>query len=220
MRSTLQTSSRTFITDPDHWLGQSDYFDRLFSGKFGGDDQGDRTYFIEADAAIFEHILRFLRTGVLPVFYNHATGHDFALYHSVFLEAEYFQITRLCRWIKEKTYLSAVYVTIRAWEPKSAPSPDRMQYEADDVLWSTSTANELTVTPLVQRRSVFYCPTGHHGQSDARLCRSCIDGAVNRSSSIGGGWRAEDRIVFGVVRREVGFDHELCKNAFTSDWET
>jgi hypothetical protein len=73
MHVVVETSQRNFVTDPDGWLL---YFNDLFSGKWG-DKQEDSSYFIETDANLFEHILRYLRTGVLPVFYDRLAGHDF-----------------------------------------------------------------------------------------------------------------------------------------------
>jgi hypothetical protein len=99
MHITIKTLQRDFITDPDGWLGRSAYFDSLFSGKWGGDQQEDGSYFIETDADIFQHILRYLRTGVLPVFYDRSTGHNDSLYKSLLEEAKYFAIARLEKWL-------------------------------------------------------------------------------------------------------------------------
>ncbi|KAH8585994.1 hypothetical protein B0O99DRAFT_459627, partial [Bisporella sp. PMI_857] len=100
---------RNFVTDPESWLGHSIYFEKLFSGKWG-DKQEDGSYFIETDAQIFKHILRYLRTGVLPVFYDRANGHDFALYQALLGEAKYFIIERLEKWLCERKYLQVVEI--------------------------------------------------------------------------------------------------------------
>ena len=101
MYTTIKTLQRNFITDPETWLGQSIYFKKLFSGQWG-DQQEDGSYFIETDADIFEYILRYLRTGVLPVFCDSRKGHDFALYQALLEEAEYFVIERLEKWLKSE----------------------------------------------------------------------------------------------------------------------
>lgn len=54
---------------------------KLFSGE-RNDKQEDGFYFIDTDASIFEHIFRYLRTGVLFIFYDTRVGHDFLLYQS------------------------------------------------------------------------------------------------------------------------------------------
>lgn len=82
MHTTIRTPQRSFITDPQKWVGKSAYFEDLFSGK-GNDKQLDGSYFVESDDHIFEHILRYLRTGILPVFYDKTTGHDFQLYQAL-----------------------------------------------------------------------------------------------------------------------------------------
>ncbi|KAF2475938.1 uncharacterized protein BDR25DRAFT_161301, partial [Lindgomyces ingoldianus] len=105
----IKTSQRNFVTDPDGWLGQSLYFNNLFSGKWG-DKQEDSSYFIETDANLFEHILRYLRTGVLPVFYDRLAGHDFPLYQALLGESKYFAIGRLEKWLCERKYLEAVKI--------------------------------------------------------------------------------------------------------------
>ncbi|PVH91437.1 hypothetical protein DM02DRAFT_472026, partial [Periconia macrospinosa] len=106
---TIKTSQRSFVTDPERWLGQSEYFKNLFSGDWG-DKQDDGSYFIETDAHIFEHVLRYLRTGVLPIFYDNSAGHNFPLYQALLNEAMYFAIKRLQRWLRERKYLDAVKI--------------------------------------------------------------------------------------------------------------
>jgi hypothetical protein len=115
MYVTIKTSQRTFITDPEGWLGKSLWFNNLFSGKWG-DKQEDGSYFIEIDANIFEHILWYLRTGVLPVFYDRLVGHDFPLYQALLEESKYFAIDRLQKWLCERKYLDAVKIHYMATE--------------------------------------------------------------------------------------------------------
>ncbi|KAG9250636.1 uncharacterized protein F5Z01DRAFT_609729, partial [Emericellopsis atlantica] len=106
---TINTSQRTFVTDFEGWQGRSLYFDRLFSGKWD-DKKEDGSYFIETDANIFEHVLRYLRTGVLPVFYDSTAGHNFPLYQALLEESKYFAIDRLEKWLRERKYLEAVKI--------------------------------------------------------------------------------------------------------------
>ncbi|OAF98533.1 uncharacterized protein CC84DRAFT_1106131 [Paraphaeosphaeria sporulosa] len=56
MHITIKTPQRLFTTDPENWLGESEYFRKLFSGKWS-DKQEDGSYFIGSDAYVFEHIL-------------------------------------------------------------------------------------------------------------------------------------------------------------------
>ena len=116
MLVTIKTLQRTFVTDPEGWQGQSLYFNCLFSGEWG-DKQEDGSYFIESDANIFEYILRYLRTGVLPVFYDRMAGHNFPLYQALLEESKYFAIGRLERWLCERKYPEAVKIEymVKTW---------------------------------------------------------------------------------------------------------
>jgi hypothetical protein len=118
MYTTIKTSQSSFVTDPKGWLDQSPYFENLFSAEWG-DKQGDGSYFIEADAHIFEHVLRYLRTRVLPVFYNMEANHDFPLYQVLLEELNYFVIDRLQRWLREQKYLEAVTIRYLATETQA-----------------------------------------------------------------------------------------------------
>ncbi|KAF4628219.1 hypothetical protein G7Y89_g9933 [Cudoniella acicularis] len=60
------------------------------------------SYFIDADPELFEHILRYLRRGVLPIFYDRVKGHNYSLYLALLGKAKYFQILRLENWLKRK----------------------------------------------------------------------------------------------------------------------
>jgi hypothetical protein len=111
MYVTIKTSDRSFMTDPERWLGQSSYFNNLFSGKWV-DKQEDGSYFIKTDAHVFEHILRYLRTGVLPIFYDKVAGHDFPLYEALLDESTYFAIDRPEKWVSEANTQTLLKSTI------------------------------------------------------------------------------------------------------------
>ncbi|EPE33311.1 POZ [Glarea lozoyensis ATCC 20868] len=226
MYTTIKTVQRNFVTDPDRWSGQSLYFNSLFSGKWG-DKQEDGSYFVETDAHIFEHILRYLRTRVLPVFYDREKGHDFALYQAVLEEAKYFQIDRLVKWIGERKYLEAVQVNIlatesqdrRTYKKHTRSDLDRRTFMVEDryVEMTTSGNMETTMIPMAHRRSVFYCPNGKHGKSTKENCSGCTKQASDGKVNVNGGWRGEDQMSWCIVRKEVVFDHDLCVNAYSDD---
>ena len=226
MYTTIKTSQRNFITDPERWLGQSIYFKSLFSGKWG-DEQEDGSYFIETDAHIFEHILRYLRTGVLPVFYDSAKGHDFALYQALLEEAKYFIIERLERWLCERKYLKVVEIRYLATETQdrgcsrkqTTSDPEGHTFMVEDrfVEITTSGNMETTMVPMVQQQNFFYCPNGKHGKSNEQYCRSCIVHARDNKIHVNGGWREEDQLKWCVVRKEVVFNHDLCVNSYLED---
>ncbi len=85
----------------------------LLSGRWDNALE-DGTYFIDADPDLFEHVLRYLRRGVFPVFFDATNGHNYHLYFSLLEEARYFQIPRLADWLEKKRYLEAVNVTTTA----------------------------------------------------------------------------------------------------------
>lgn len=226
MYTTIKTLQRNFVTDPERWEGQSLYFKSLFSGEWG-DKQEDGSYFIETDAHIFEHILRYLRTGVLPVFYDRGKGHDFALYQALLEEAKYFAIERLEKWLCERKYLEVVEIHYLATETQdresytkytTSDSEGRTFMVEDSFVEITTGSNmETTMVPMVQQRNRFYCPNGKHGKSNEEYCRSCIEQARDNKIHVNGGWRDEGQLKWCIVRKEVVFNHDLCVNAYLDD---
>jgi hypothetical protein len=223
MYTTIKILQRTFVTDPERWLGQSMYFKNLFSGKWG-DKQEDGSYFIETDAHIFEYILRYLRTGVLPVFYDRVGGHDYALYQALLEEAKYFVIDRLEKWLCERKYLDVVKIHYVATETqdrgfykkhtRSWPDGNTSLVEDRFVEMTTSSNMETTMVPIVQQQNSFYCPNAKHGRSNEEYCRSYIGQATNDKIHVNGGWRIEEQLKWCIMRKEVIFNHDLCVNGF------
>lgn len=71
-------------------------------------------YFLDADPALFEHILRYLRTGIFPLFHDAVRGHDICLYHVLLGAARFYQVARLADWIEAEGYFEAVTTITRA----------------------------------------------------------------------------------------------------------
>ncbi|KAG6148258.1 hypothetical protein E4U37_007546 [Claviceps purpurea] len=107
-RIKLLVGERTFITTRDTLIRESPFFRRHFSGPWAEPPQ-DGIYFVDADPALFEHILRYLRQSVFPLFYRQSIGHNLGLYAALRKEAEFFQILRLHIWLTEGRYLDAVH---------------------------------------------------------------------------------------------------------------
>ncbi|KAG6235900.1 hypothetical protein E4U24_008034 [Claviceps purpurea] len=107
-RIKLLVGERTFITTRDTLIRESPFFRRNFSGPWAEPPQ-DGIYFVDADPALFEHILRYLRQSVFPLFYRQSIGHNLGLYAALRKEAEFFQIQRLQTWLSEGRYLDAVH---------------------------------------------------------------------------------------------------------------
>ena len=112
----LQVGERRFRTTAET-LSNATYFDSRVSGRWESNRSSDGSYFVDADPALFEHILRYLRREQLPIFYNASqSGFDYALYSALQGEATFFGIERLRRWIEEKGYLNAVKIKYSVME--------------------------------------------------------------------------------------------------------
>ncbi|RMD43197.1 hypothetical protein DV735_g1905, partial [Chaetothyriales sp. CBS 134920] len=105
----LQVGERRFVTLPSTLTGESPYFARYLSSQWQ-QTRADGSYFVDADGDLFVYILRYLRSGVLPLFYSMAGGHDYGKYQALVGEAEYFGIERLKSWLKNRAYEDAVKV--------------------------------------------------------------------------------------------------------------
>lgn len=93
----------------DTLVQESGYFSALFSGRWP-DSSTDGIFTLDADAVVFKHIMRFFRSGVLPVFYDGLKGFDHQSYSLRLEQAEFFLIDRLRDWILEKGYVQAVKI--------------------------------------------------------------------------------------------------------------
>lgn len=105
---TLQIGEGAFQTTVFTLSGNSTYFASLFSGRWNIGCDHDGSLFIDADPKAFEHLLRYMRTGVMPLFWSQAGGFDLGLYNSVLASADYFGVEKLVSWIKEKKFFNAV----------------------------------------------------------------------------------------------------------------
>ncbi|KAI1352990.1 hypothetical protein F5Y01DRAFT_303653 [Xylaria sp. FL0043] len=103
----LQVGERQFITTKETLTGESTYFQALLSGRWPG--PGEDGYFIDSDPNLFAEILRYLRSGNFPLYFNHAFGTwDHGRYMLLLGEAQYFGISKLEKWIQNETYLKAI----------------------------------------------------------------------------------------------------------------
>ena len=136
----------------------------MLSGRWSK-KQPNGSNFIDADGQLFVHSLAYLRRGVLPLFYDNAKGHDHTLYVAL-LEARYFQIARLEKWIRDKLYLQAVKI-VRSAE----------QVVDTAVLTELSRADvDVEYHPNWRTIKVYVCPRDIHGSREnlstcGRLCR-------------------------------------------------
>lgn len=194
---TLQIGERRFITTLETLTRESGFFSALLSGRWNN-AQADGSYFIDADPELFEHILRYLRRGVLPIFYDKAKGHDYARYLALAEEANYFQIARLEKWIKDKTYLQVVKISHSAKELESADAIDE----------TIATDVEVEYHPTLKTEKVYVCPRGisvHHGNPSAcgRLCQNARGDKEDE-------YVDKDVLITLVIRKRIFFDQRIC----------
>ncbi len=107
---TIQVGERCFTTNKSTLTEESSYFASLLSGRWDYQKSENGNPFIDADPMLFDHILRYLRRGVFPLFYNRANGFDEGLYTLLMHEADFFGIDKLTKWIAYKRYEEVVTV--------------------------------------------------------------------------------------------------------------
>ncbi|KAI0156805.1 hypothetical protein GGR57DRAFT_501192 [Xylariaceae sp. FL1272] len=106
----LQVGERQFITTKYTLVGESTYFAAMLSGRWNDADK-DGVYFIDSDPDLFVEVLRYLRSGNYPLFFDTASQtYDYAKYTSLLGEAQYFGVKKLETWIKDQKYANAVTV--------------------------------------------------------------------------------------------------------------
>ncbi|KAJ9649573.1 hypothetical protein H2201_007152 [Coniosporium apollinis] len=158
-RVILQVGDRRFTTTKSTLMDGSDWFRAFFSGRWNHELM-DGAYFIDADGDLFEHILRYLRRKIFPIFYDNAKGHNRAMYLALMREAEYFQIERLRLWIEDERYLTAVLVwysvkVCKNYDGSKVPAPSD---------------HEIQHIPFFEEEQVYACPRGislHKGRPGA-----------------------------------------------------
>lgn len=211
---TLQVCSRRFVTTRLTLITESGYFKTLLCNPWAAapvadkkpnhdednnnNNNNDGCYFIDADADLFSHILRYLRRGVLPIFYDRHRGHDHALYVALLEEARYFQIDRLRRWLEEKHYLQAVATVRSAVEVEGLASLPAFD----------TTDTEFEYFPTWTIKKVYVCPRAievHRGKPG--MCgRACHQAQGNAPTKF------VDEMVLRtlVVRKRTVVDSQMC----------
>lgn len=198
---TLNVGGRKFQTRPDTLRAESGLFRHQMSGHFSWTVQDDGAYFLAADPDLFEHLLRFMRRPeVFPLFYSKIDGFDYDLYNRLGVEAEYFQIGSLHKWVKDKKYLQAIVTHTYAAETCNL----------DEAFPDTLPINQTEDRRYIPRiRKVYLCPRQiyvHRG--DPNRC-----GAACRKA------RGDDEVQFEEqaytmvirVRKEVECMFGICR---------
>ena len=165
----LKVDEKIFITTKATLVEESAYFASRLSHRW---PPVNREVKLDVDSAVFIHVLRYLRHGVLPIFYDQIRGFDHGLYSLVLAQADYLLIERLSTWIREKRYLLAV---------RKERSAKTYIDEVEDIKGSELANTECQYQLIWGKRQVYICPRGisiHDKPSNCgRQCNNARDGA-------------------------------------------
>ncbi|WYZ35015.1 hypothetical protein EsH8_I_001291 [Colletotrichum jinshuiense] len=106
----LEVGGRRFNTSIDI-LERSPYFKHLFSIPFR-DWYRDGILHIDNDGDLFAHILRHLRTGLYPLFWDSRNGFDYHMYAMILQQARHYMLPKLEEWIEKQKYYEAVDIQV------------------------------------------------------------------------------------------------------------
>ncbi|KAI4859087.1 BTB/POZ protein [Hypoxylon rubiginosum] len=203
LRVTLQVGERRFTTLRDTLRSESSYFAARLSSRWNDTDE-DGSYFIDADPAMFEHVLRYLRSGNFPVFFNASTQtFDHAKYISLLSEARYFGIPRLEEWIEKDRYLDIVQIKKST---TVVPDIDLLESGCLNKTMRANTRIDFSITWDTER--VYVCPRNilaHSG--DQTKCGQACEKARAR---VGDGVTFEDRPFLRAVITETKMSLNLA----------
>ncbi|GAB0136484.1 hypothetical protein EsDP_00004784 [Epichloe bromicola] len=196
VRVKLLVGERLFTTTEQTLVAESAYFTSLLSGRWASTLE-DGSYFIDSDPSLFEHILRYLRHSICPIFYDQLRGHDFGLYLALQAEARYFGIPRLHEWLENKRYFEAIHLSYRIQMVED--------YSSQDFRSNSGTAMDIYPTWGVQK--VYVCPREipvHRGDP-GRCGRQCANAQGSEKK-----YEDEHILRVAVVHKQVVMKPEVC----------
>jgi phytoene desaturase (3,4-didehydrolycopene-forming) len=131
-------------------------------------------YFVDADPGLFEHILRYLRTGMFPLFFDAARGHDYCRYLELLNQARFYQIPKLESWLAHQGYHDSV--RCRTWANSITLYGEEQIAHLEEL---THLKNERLHVLAVENSSarVFCCPNAnwrHHGRREKCARANCL----------------------------------------------
>lgn len=141
-----------------------------------------RRIVIENDPDLFAEVLKYLRTGICPLYWDKVKGFDVARYAELANQASVYHIPKLWVWITQEKYLDAVTVTVMRGETKIRRGTQHHQRHVQQANW------ELSVDAVLEGvDEVWICPKGapdHDG--DSTMCElkgCCGTGGIMDSSA-------------------------------------
>ncbi|TDZ26251.1 hypothetical protein Cob_v001173 [Colletotrichum orbiculare MAFF 240422] len=143
-RVDLEVGGRLFVTSIEV-LERSPWFRYLLSINYQ-EWYRDGVLHIDNDPDLFAHILRYLRTGVYPLFWNARSGFDYGLYSLMYQQAKYYLLPKLEAWIRQQKYQDVIKFEIlhtkneilrdQEWVMKSRMSSSIESSKVDSVILS------------------------------------------------------------------------------------
>jgi len=181
----LDVGGRKFKTTRGTLCDGSGYFKTFFSGNWSIEKQDDGSIFVDADPDVFNLLLRYLRTGVFPLDFDPARGHNYDMYNRLEQAADYYEIPMLHSWLISKLYLKCV---VYRTEMKAVENPNTGLYgptrwKSTQISNTANAEHEIIsfnaemVKLDMQRSNTWKCPC------DLRRSSSCMD--------CNGGWHAD-----------------------------
>jgi hypothetical protein len=201
----LDVSGRKYRTQKAT-LQESPYFQNLLARwNDCGDRQEDGSYFVDADADVFQHVLQFMRRpSKYPLFWTKETSFDYALYNRLEAEADYFLLHDLRDWIREKRYLNAIKTIIEVnvlSESEINKYHNLKTYEAD------TEVQTFYGSYSGEKRFRNACEVHPINDAVVRGCNSCFE--LNRAH---GPHYDDPQKKLTVVTKRTEFDEAICTN--------
>ncbi|KAK7936032.1 hypothetical protein PG985_001527 [Apiospora marii] len=200
----LQVGERRFTTWKTTLTHESSFFSALLSGRWESYTNADGVLFVDADGTVFREILRYLRTGHYPFYFDFtAQSFDYAKYQTLLGEVRFFGIPRLIHWIQTQQFRGALEVKR---ETKSLDDEDAMRR----YLAETSKADNLSITSAWGIQKIHLCPRGlndHRGRRDL-----CWEDEECRGYSTGESWTYEEKPWFKcvLIKTDYAWDPTWC----------
>lgn len=189
----LKVDEKIFITTKATLVEESAYFASRLSHRW---PSADREVTLDVDPAVFIHVLRYLRHGVLPIFFDQIRGFDHGLYSLVLAQADYLLIERLSSWIREKRYLLAV---------RKERSAKTYLDEVEDIKGCESANTECQYQIIWGKRQVYSCPRGISVHDKPSHCgRQC-----NNARGDAPLYREEDELRIIEFKTKTVFDSHV-----------
>ena len=192
----LRAGERQFTTTRGTLVNGSNFFASMFSGRWD-DGRQNSSRFVDADGKLFEHILRYLRHGVLPVFYDTSKGHDHALYFAFLEEAKLFQVDELVDWLEKRHFNRALKIEQTAVVVNGT----------EELRETRSTELDSEIYPAWKTKKVYVCPRGisvHRG--DPQACGRACQRAQGDADDI---YDKEHVLQIVVLKKLVVFDSQV-----------